>query len=83
MRVKNVVNAVVTDMGTLVPFVPNNTVVVINMSAAQNTLQSSDSASGPFNTIAVIPALTGVEVVLDKRYLAIEDGAGNFVIIQN
>lgn len=83
MRCKNVINNTVTDLGTLVPFVANNSAVVINMTNAANTLQSGDSAAGPFNTIAVIPALTAVEVVLNKRYLAIEDGAGNFIVIQN
>lgn len=83
MRAKNVINAVVTDLGTVTPFCVNYTVVAINMSAAANTLQFSDSPTGPFVTAAVIPALASVQVDIAGRYAAIEDGAGNIVLLGN
>lgn len=85
MRSKNVLNAAVTDLGTVDPFARGSTVVVLNTATAANTLQESDSASGPFTTIpgaAAVPAGQSVDVVISKRYVAIEDGSGTFVLLQ-
>ena len=56
MRVKIISGAAVTDLGTDHPFVPNNVVVVINATGNADTIQFSDSSSGPFGNGKVIPA---------------------------
>lgn len=86
MKVKNVLNATVTDLGLGAVFGNGATAVILNTAAAANTLQESASESGPFETIpgaAAIPAGQAVEVVISERYVAIEDGSGTFVILQN
>ena len=86
MRTKNVLNATVTDLGLGSPFGPSAKVSVLNTAAAANTLQESDASTGPFTTIpgaAAIPAAQAVDVVISKRYVAIEDGSGSFVLFQN
>jgi hypothetical protein len=86
MRLKNVINATVTDLGNKIPFGAGGTVVVLNLAAAANTLQQSAASTGPFATIpgaAAIPAGQGVEVTITERYVAVEDGSGLFVILAN
>jgi len=83
MRVKNVTGAAVTDLGTEVPFLPNNTVVAVNLGTNADTLQFGDAEAGPFDTAAVIPAGTAVEVEIVGRYAAIENGAGFIILLGN
>lgn len=86
MRSKFVTGAAVTDLGTLAPFFPGSTLTVLEVAGAVNTLQESDAATGPFSTIpgaAAVAANGAVDVVISKRYVAIEDGSGKFVILGN
>jgi hypothetical protein len=86
MKIKNVTGAAVTDLGELHPFVAGSSVVVLNTGSSADTLQQSASASGPFATVpgaAAIAAGQGVEVVITERYVAIENGAGTLVLLQN
>lgn len=86
MKIKNVSGAAVTDLGVKDPFTRGASLVVINLGASPDTLQESDASTGPFTTVSganAVASLTGVEVVISKRYVAIENGAGNFVILGN
>jgi len=83
MRVKNITGAVVTDLGTEAPFLPNYTVVVVNTGTAADTIQFGDAATGPFTTAAVIAAGQAAEVVIAGRYAAIENGAGTLIVLGN
>lgn len=83
MRVKNLSGNTVTDLGEEAPFLPNYTVVVVNTGTNPDTIQFSNSAEGPFNTAAVIPAGQAAEVVIAGRYCAIENGAGTMILLGN
>jgi hypothetical protein len=90
MRTKQVQGATVTDLGNLVPFLPNNTVVVINTGTSADTIQFGTSSTGPFSTgqqpdgtAATIAAGGSIEVVISGRYAVIENGAGSLVILGN
>lgn len=86
MRSKNVSGNTATDLGVKDPFTRGATVTVLNTGASADTLQESDASTGPFSTIpgaASIAAGTAVDVVISKRYVAIENGAGNFVLFGN
>jgi hypothetical protein len=83
MRTKYVTGATVTDLGTTLPFVPNNDVVALNPTASAVTLQFSTAATGPFATAAVIPAGASTKVSIAGRYAAIENGVGQVQLIQN
>lgn len=85
MRTKYVTGAVVTDLGTLLPFVPNNNVIALNPTAAAVTLQMGDAATGPFHTVegGVIPAGGSAKVAIEGRYAAIEGGVGQIQLVQN
>lgn len=86
MRVKNVTAAVVTDLG-IGPQPPSGSggnAIVLNLGAGAATLQESDASTGPFSTIsgaAAIASNTAVNVKISKRYVAIEAGAGNLVLL--
>jgi hypothetical protein len=83
MRTKYVSGAAVTDLGTTAPFLPGYTAVAINTGTSADTLQLGDESTGPFDTVAVIPAGCSVEFEITARYAAIENGAGTIVILGN
>ena len=83
MRTKYVSGAAVTDLGTTAPFLPGYTAVAINTGTSADTLQLGDASTGPFDTVAVIPAGGSVEFEITARYAAIENGAGTIVILGN
>jgi len=68
---------------TEAPFLPGYTVVVANFSATAETLQSGETLNGAYDTIAVVPASSAVEVVLNKPFVQIEDGSGILVLLAN
>lgn len=81
MKVKRISGAAVTDLGTKAPFLPNYTVVVINTTDNADTIQFSSASTGPFSQGTVIPANSGVEVEVKGRYAAIENGAGDLIVL--
>lgn len=67
-----------------VPFCPNNTVVVLNLGAATDRLEQADAISGPWTTLAQIPANQSLEVTLDKAFVRSEDlGNGLLILLGN
>lgn len=62
-----------------VPFVPNNTVVCLNLGAATDRLEQSDAISGPWTTLAEIGSNQAVEVTLDKAFVRSEDLANGLL----
>jgi hypothetical protein len=84
MRVKNIVGAVVTDLGTIAPFLANYTAVVANPhDSVARTIQFSDSATGPFAYGTIIPAGQAREVEIKGRYAAIENAGGTLIVYGN
>jgi hypothetical protein len=74
MRSKNISGATVTDLGTI---------TVLNTGTSADTIQFGDSATGPFNTAAVVAAGQATDVKIAGRYAAIENGAGTLVLLGN
>ena len=91
MRGKYVTGAVVTDLGTLLPFLPGCSVLVQNPGATAASLQFSDASTGPFVTgktqsgAQADVAAGGVlnDVVISGRYAALAGGSGQLQLVQN
>lgn len=91
MRGKYVNAAVVTDLGTVLPFLNGNSVLALNPTATAVTLQFGDASTGPFSTgrtqsgaATIVPAGgTLNDVVISGRYAAIENGVGQVQLVQN
>jgi hypothetical protein len=82
MRAFNVNVAVA--LPTTVPFVPNNTVVCLNLGAATDRLQTSATLTGVYATLAEIPSNEAVEVTLDNPFIRSEDLInGKLVLLAN
>lgn len=63
------------------PFLPNNTVVVINPTGSAANVTSSDAAASGFATLIAVPALSAVEVNINARYL--RASAGTLIMLGN
>lgn len=82
MRSK-VVN-VAAALGDEAPFLPGYTVTVLNLGAATDRLESSDTIGGTYTVLAEIPSNEAVDVVLDKPFVRSEDlGNGKLVLLGN
>ncbi|PZN15006.1 MAG: hypothetical protein DIU63_09610 [Proteobacteria bacterium] len=64
------------------PFMPNYTVVAVNATSTSENLQSGDSATGPWTTIATVEAGQAAEVTLDKPFVRL-DSAGSLILLGN
>jgi hypothetical protein len=81
MRALTVSNTAV-DLGAQThPFVPGNTVAVLNDTAGSLVLQSSDDNS-TYATLATVPAHTAQNVTLDKQYIKVSTAA-NLMLLGN
>ncbi len=66
------------------PFLPNYTVVCLNLGAATDRLQTSATLAGTYATLAEIGPNQAVEVTLDNPYVRSEDlGNGLLVLLGN
>lgn len=63
------------------PFVPNNTIVVINPTGSAANVTQSDAATTGFETLIAVPALSAVEVEVGARYL--RASAGTLIALAN
>jgi hypothetical protein len=81
MRALNVTEVAQKVDGT-VPFIPNYTLVAINISGAAVTLQSSDAQAGTYTTIVAIPIGETREIVLNNLWIKLA-AAGKLVLLGN
>lgn len=67
---------------TEVPFLPGYTVVLVNASASDEIVQTSDALAGVYATLATVAAGTSQEVTLDNPFIKLAS-AGNVVMLGN
>lgn len=75
MRVLNVDDTAVDLNAQNVPFLPNNTVVALNLTAGQLVLQESDSEGSGYTTLATLESNEPQEVTLSKQYIKVSTAA--------
>lgn len=77
---------VVTDtpqqLPRVAPFMPSYTVVALNTTDSAENLQTGPSVSGPWETLAEVPAGEAVEVTLDDAFVQL-DSAGTLILLGN
>jgi len=79
MRSLLVTNTAIDLAAQVEPFIPNNSVVVLNVTAGNLVLQESDASGSGFTTLATcVPGANNV--TLNKQYVKVSTAANLFLL---
>ncbi len=75
MRTLAITNTAVDLLAQVAPFQPNYTVVLVNLTAGQLTVQESDASGSGFGTLTTIESNEFKEVTFSKQYVKVSTAA--------
>jgi hypothetical protein len=82
MKVLAITDTEVDLLAQDIVFHPGATVLAVNISAASETIQDSDTSGSGFGTLQASTTLTIVSLTLDKQYIKLSS-AGTVYLVAN